>query len=367
MNAFFRFFLTAAVCGWLAACPVSALQDPQDALYEDSLTELSDALSKQAQDTAGDLGPAVSGDFAGALGQVLSNIFKPAKTYFTQTVRSAAVVLIICALCAGVRVFAESSSRVLVFAGTAAIAAACLGKLGSVMTLGQQALEELSVFSKTLLPALCAAEVMSGSVSGAGVVYTAVLFVCDILITVIAQVMTPLVYAYCALVTAHCVCANEGILKLSRLLKNGITWSLKLLLGIFTGYLAISSVLAGSANAVAVKTLKLASGAVPLVGGVISDAAETVVAGAAAVKGVIGAVGIVGIASIILLPFIKLAVSYILYKLAAVLAAMTGVGELAAYAEHLSDGFVLILAMCAACTLMVLVGVFAAILGAVGI
>ena len=235
------------------------------------------------------------------------------------------------------------------------------------MTLGQQVMEELSVFSKALLPALCAAQVMSGSLSGAGTVYTAVLFVCDLLITVLTQVMVPLVYAYCALVTAHCICGNEGILKLSRLLKSGITWSLKLLLGIFTGYLAVSGVLSGTANAVAVKTLKLASGAVPLVGGVISDAAETVIAGAAAVKGVVGVVGIVGIASIILLPFVKVALSYALYKLAAVLSSMTGAGELAAYAENLSDGFILILAMCAACTLMVLVGVFAAILGAAGI
>ena len=62
-----------------------------------------------------------------------------------------------------------------------------------------------------------------------------------------------------------------------------------------------------------------------------------------------------------------MALSYALYKLAAVLSSMTGAGELAAYAENLSDGFILILAMCAACTLMVLVGVFAAILGAAGI
>lgn len=363
----FRVFLCLLFCGFFAVCPAFAAAPASDALYGDSVEKLDGALSKSAQDAAGDLAIAASGDFAGAMAQLVRNIFKPAKLYFAQTVQSAALVLVVCALCAGVRVFAENSARVLIFAGTAAIAAASLGKLSGVMTLGQQVLEELSVFSKTLLPTLCAAQVMSGSLSGAGAVYSAVLFVCDLLITALTQLMAPLVYAYCALATAHCICGNEGILKLARLLKSGMIWSLKLLLGIFTGYLAISGVLSGTANAVAVKTLKLASGAVPLVGGVISDAAETVVAGAAAVKGVVGIVGIVGIASIVLLPFIKLALCYALYKFAAVLSSMTGAGELASYAENLSDGFILILAICAACTLMVLVGVFAAILGAAGI
>ncbi len=367
MKTVFRLILSVVMCGWLTVCCAYALPDTADTLYEAPLTELEDALPKDAQEAAGDFELAASGDFAAALGEIWGNIFKPAKTYLVQTLRSAIVVLVVCAIYAGVHVFCERNARVFVFCGTAAIAAACLGKLSSVMTIGQQVLQELTVFSKTLLPTLCAAEIMTGSISGAGVVYTAVLFVCDILITVISQVMTPLVYAYCALVTAYCVCGNEGILKLSRLLKSGITWSLKLLLGMFTGYLAISGVLAGATNAVAVKTLKLASGAVPLIGGVISDAAETVVAGAAAVKGVVGIAGIVGIFAIVLLPFIKLGVCYVLYKIAAVLSAMTGAGELATYAENLSDGFVLILAMCAACTLMILVGVFAAILGAVGI
>jgi len=348
----------------IVALILACFLPPTQAFGDDTIDELIDSLPGAMQESARAVR---SGDFSAAMRELLQRVAVPVKTYFSDVVRSAATVFLVCTICAAVRNFSPESTRVVVTAGTAAIAAVNLGEMTSVLTMGRDCLAELSVFSKTLLPTLCAATVMSGSITGAGTMYTILLFVCDVLIDVITQIMAPLVWVYCALMTGHSVSGTDGLFKLAKLLRNGILWALKLIMGAFTGYLALSGILSGASNAVAVKTVKLASGAIPLVGGVLSDAAEMVVAGASAVKGIVGVVGIAGIISVAALPFIKLAVAYGIYKCAAVLSALTGAGEISGYAENLSEGFLLILAMCAVCCLMIVFGIFGAILGAAGI
>ena len=73
--------------------------------------------------------------------------------------------------------------------------------------------------------------------------------------------------------------------------------------------------IAGSADAVAIKAAKFAvSGMVPVVGGILSDAAETVLAGAAAVRSTAGVLGLLAILAITAAPFLKLGFQYLLLK-----------------------------------------------------
>ena len=63
-------------------------------------------------------------------------------------------------------------------------------------------------------------------------------------------------------------------------------YSTHLLLLAFVGYLTASGAIAGSVDAAAVKTAKLAiSRAIPVVGGILADASETVLAGAGGLRG----------------------------------------------------------------------------------
>lgn len=333
-----------------------------DGLYSPQLDKIYQALPPEAREYASaDLSDSRS--FRDALAGLARSISKPLENYIREAAQAAFSIAAVCAICACVRTFAEESAKAVLFAGTAAIASVYFGQIKGMLILGKESMESLFVFGKTLLPTLCAAQVMSGAAGSAGVVYTSVLFVGDIVMTVISRMMTPLVSAYCALITAACISENDGLSKLAKLIKSGTVWALKILIGIFTCYLTVSGAITVRSGIAAVRSLKLASSAVPLISGVISDAAEVVAAGAKAAQGVIGAAGLIGIAAIVLVPFMKMAVLCAALKIASALSAMTGAGGLSSYADQLSDGFVLVLALCAAFTLIIMIGIFAVILG----
>ena len=356
------FFCCTAALGAACLCRAS-----DEGIYEPLYSQVSRALPENARRIYEDAGEPERVDFSSALRKLTADAIAPTRTYARRLVRTAAGVFVVCALCAAVRSFSEGSARVTVLTGAAAIAALCTQELSGILTVGRESLETLSLMSKTVLSSLCAAQMFGGAVSSGAAVYTASLFVSDLVISVIVRLMSPLVYIYCALVTAACVSANAGLSKLAKLLRSGVLWTLKLGAGIFSAYLAVSGVLAGRIGAAAVRSVKLASSAVPLVGSVLSDAAEAVAAGAAAARGIIGAAGVAGVIAVALVPFLKMAICCAAFRLSAAVASVTGADELSNYAEQLGDGFVLILAMCAVSGLMIIAGIFAAVLGASGL
>ena len=87
--------------------------------------------------------------------------------------------------------------------------------------------------------------------------------------------------------------------KLAALLKGTIVFLLTAGLLAFVGYLTASGAIAGSADAAAVKAAKMTiSRAIPVVGGILSDAAETVLAGAGVLRGTVGVVGMLVVLAI---------------------------------------------------------------------
>ena len=121
-------------------------------------------------------------------------------------------------------------------------------------------------------------------------------------------------------------------------------------------------VITGSADAVTVKVAKAAiSGVVPVVGSIISDASETVLAGAGMLKNTIGVFGTLAILAACAYPFLQLGVQYLLYKLTAFLAGVVGAPGLCKLIDGLGGAFGLILGMTGSCAVLLLVSVLASV------
>ena len=145
---------------------------------------------------------------------------------------------------------------------------------------------DIAQLSKVLLPTLAAAEAASGGITAASVRQVAAVFFADVLLTVIERVLLPMVYLYIGTAAAGAVLEGDVMERLGELLKKLTGWVLSGLLTLFTAYLTISGAVAGSADAQAVKLAKTAvSAAVPVVGGILSEAAESVLAGAGLLRG----------------------------------------------------------------------------------
>ena len=104
------------------------------------------------------------------------------------------------------------------------------------------------------------------------------------------------------------------------------------------------------------------SGVVPVVGGIIAEASETVLVGAGLLKGTLGVFGLLGILALCVVPFLRIGIQYLLYKLTAFLAGMTAAPELAKLIDALGGVFGLMLGMTGSCALLLLISISSAIL-----
>ena len=94
---------------------------------------------------------------------------------------------------------------------------------------------------------------------------------------------------------------------------------------LFSAWLSVSSIVSGTADAMALKTAKLtASTVVPVVGGMVSDAAETILISAALLKNSVGIFGMLAVLAIILVPFLKIGTHYVILQIAELLATPVG-------------------------------------------
>lgn len=240
-------------------------------------------------------------------------------------------------------------SFVLVITMTAA------GDVQTMMGAGTETMEQLDVLSTALLPSLAAAVAASGGIVSAGVRQVATVFFANLLMTLIHSVLLPLVYFYVAASAADAMLPGNPLRRIASGIKRVVTWALTGALVLFTGYLTISGAAATSADALTLQvTRTVISTAVPVVGGIISQASGSVLSGAGLLK---NSIGIFGMLATCLTPFLRLAVQYLLYKITAFLAGTAGNGTLVELIDALGSAFGLMLGMVGSCALLLLISI----------
>ena len=283
-----------------------------------------------------------------------------------QSLRGSVLLLGVVILCAVAEDCMEAAGQEAVpdfvpMAGAMAVTVIAAGNLRSMMGLGVETMEELDLCSKALLPALSAAVASAGGVVTASVRQVSAVFFADILMTLIRQVILPLVYFCIVAAAANAMLPGHHIGVIGKTVNRAATWGLTGLLVLYTGYLALSGAVTGSADAAAVQAARTAMGAVPVVGGIISSAAGTVLAGAAIVKNGVGVVGMLAVLAVCLGPFLRLGVQYLLMKLTAFLAGTIGPGRLVELLEALCGAFGMVLGMTGACAMLLLISIASAV------
>lgn len=199
--------------------------------------------------------------------------------------------------------------------GAVVISCLLLSSTQSLIHLGSQTVTELSEYGKLLLPVMTAALAAQGGVTSSAALYAGTAVFDTVLMTIIKRLMIPMIYLYLAMAAANSAVGEETLKKLRDFLKWLMTWTLKIVLYVFTGYMGITGVVSGSADAATLKATKLTiSGMVPVVGGILSDASETILVSAGVVKNAAGVYGILAILALCLEPFLKIGVHYLVLK-----------------------------------------------------
>lgn len=311
-----------------------------DEIKGEAPAQIEEILGDEASISAGGLDSALErlGEYAGeaALGILRAGI------------KSAALLLTVVILCSIAESVSEGGAVAdfVQMGGALAIAAASARDVSAFVGLGAKTLGELSDFSALLLPGLAASATAAGAISSGSAKYMAAALFMSILINAMRTLILPLIYAYITAVIANAAIGNGSLAGVIRLLKWLCTMSMTLLVISFTAYLGITGIISGASDAVAARAVKTTiSTLLPVVGGIIADASGTLLTGASLLRNSIGIFGLVGVACVCLVPFLRLGIHYLMYKIVAGLSLSLSGGRLSGLISGLGDAFGMVMAL----------------------
>lgn len=313
--------------------------------------EAAEFLTEDASDTFGLLD---------GVAQIVKRSAGEVRQYCFSGVRSVAAIMMGVVLLGVVDGLSDDSNvmKYSTLVGALWITAISAGDMSALIGLGQETIASVSTFSKFLIPLLAASTAAAGGVTAASVRQVGTVLFSNLLLSAIEKFLLPLLYLYIGLSAAACVLEGGMMERMGTFLKKTIIWCLSGLLVLFTAYLSLGGSIAGAVDAQALHFTKSAIGAaVPIVGGILAEAAESLVAGAGILRGMTGVFGVLGVLSMCLVPFLRLGVQYLLYQAASFVAQAAGPGKLTKLLSMMGDAFSLILAMTAACALVLVISI----------
>lgn len=252
--------------------------------------------------------------------------------------------------------FPGSSKNIVQLVCSLSVAALLLQPSNTLVNLGSETVRELSDYGKLLLPVMASALAAQGGATASAAMYAGTAFFNAILSSLIDALVIPMIYIYLCLSIAGSAVGEAMLDKLRDLVKWLMTWTMRIILYVFTGYMGITGVVSGTADAAALKAAKLTiSGMVPVVGGILSDASEAVLVSAGLFKNAAGVYGLLAIIAVYVGPFIQIGVQYLLLKLTAAVCGVYSDKRTADLIQNISTAMGMILAMTGTVCLMLLI------------
>lgn len=254
--------------------------------------------------------------------------------------------------------FLKKGTNSIYMAGAVMIGMILLEPVNALVNLGTETVTQLSEYGKLLIPVMTASLAAQGGTTASAVLCTGTVFFNALLTAVITKLLIPILYVYLCLSVANHAIGQEILKSIQQFTKWLMTWVLKCILYVFTGYISITGVVSGAVDASAMKAAKLAiSGMVPVVGGILSDASEAVLVSAGVMKSAAGVYGILAVIAICIGPFLQIGIQYLMLKLTAGICSMFGSKQSGGLIGDISAGMGLILAMTGTVCLLLLISV----------
>ena len=321
--------------------------------------ELQAALPDDAREMLGDLSVADAFDPPGALERLFGNITAKLREVLFSALKNTAV-LVMAAMFSGLfsAAFPDGNGNYARLAGVLAISAVSVASVNTFIGMGANVLTELVAFSHMLLPTLAAAAAAGGAITSAAAKYAASVLFIDVMMSIMKNVILPLIFAYIATSVAEAAVGGETLSGASKLLKWLAKTTLTALVLIFITYISLTGVITSATDAVAVRAARVAMSTVlPVVGGMLSDAADAVLSGASMLRNAVGVFGMLVVAATCAVPFLRLGINYLLFKAAGGLSGAVADSSVTKLIDAFGAAFGLTLAMVGASAVMLFVSI----------
>lgn len=241
-------------------------------------------------------------------------------------------------------------------AGAVAIAALMFRHTNAMIAYASEAVWEICEYGKLLCPVLTTALAAQGAIASSTVLYTGTTAFISLLDMLVSRLLIPMLYIFLIFSVAYCALDEEFLKRMADTVKKLLSWLLKTLLIVFTSYMSITGVISGTTDAAALKAAKVTiSSVVPVVGGILSDASESVLISISAMKNVAGTYGILAVLAVFLGPFLKIGAQYLFLKITAAICSLFASKNICMLTDDFASAMGLLLAMMASGCILVLV------------
>lgn len=348
---------------------LAALAPRASALTEDELVEqqedaagtasVADSVPSDALDALDELGIDPERPTDSMKKFTISDLFGLLKNELTGVI--SAPLHSLAAILAAVLLVSLTSSekhRVLRAAAVAGAGVAVIAPIASLAATAAEALSDCSVFMTASIPVFSTLTVSSGMPVSSAFMNGSMLVLSNVISKVAANVLLPVA---CIALAFSAVGAFVPELKTERIasgVRTFAVWSIGAALALYLTFIGIQSGISSSLDGLTQKTLKVTvSGSIPIIGGIISDASDTVFGAAQLIRSGLGGFSLVVIVLVFAKPILTAAAWSLALRIGEFAAASFGGDDVAALTGAARKTVTVIISLLAAAAVAVTVSV----------
>lgn len=325
---------------WLLAIPAAGLE----------------ITAPEVPDSGREMMPYNTDSFGDGLMEMARNAEGLLRSQWKSSVGSCYRILVLALFSTMVPILSERSRFAATLAGAISITGLMLSSANGMIRCASDAIREILEYGKLLCPVMTTALAAQGGITASSLLYAGTTAFIALLGTLVSRLMIPMVYLFLLFSVTYSSFGEEFLKKLADGVKGTLGWILKTLLMIFTTYMSITGVVSGTTDTAAVKAAKTTiSTLVPVIGGILSDASESVLVSMGLVKNAAGIYGILAVSAVFLGPFVKLGLQYLLLKATGAVCSLFADKRISHLVEQFSTAMGLLLAMVASSGVLVLI------------
>lgn len=318
--------------------------------------EAMDFTAPLAPEPAQENMPDQTENFGEGLLYILRSGFDDLQPSVLEAVKTCVSVISVSLLVGLVTELSGTEKQMVSMVGTVSAAIILFQPVNAMIQLGISTVQQISQYGKLLLPVMTGALAAQGAVTKSGSVYLATAFFDALLSSAVSELLIPLVYIFLCVSSVCNLYAQPLLSQIQKFLKWLMTWGLKSVLYVFTGYISITGVVGGATDAAMLKVTKLTiSGMVPVVGNILSDASEAVLVSAGIMKNTAGIYGLLAMTALLIGPFMRIGLQYLMLKVSGSICEMFGTKQMSGVVKDFSSAMGLILAMTGTVSLIFLI------------
>lgn len=211
--------------------------------------------------------------------------------------------------------------------------------------IGLNAINDMVNFMQALLPILLTFLMAMGGITTAALFQPIIIGSVGIVSTLTKDIIVPMIFFSAILSIINHMTDKIQISKLALLLKQICILLMGLTLTVFTGIITIQGVAASTTDGVAIRTAKFAVDKfIPIVGGFLTEAVDTIIGCSLLLKNGIGALGSIALAFIVVMPLLKILSLILIYKIASAMIEPIIDGQLSNCLKEMSNSLTMLFA-----------------------